>query len=42
MSASIVHRDVDKARRIKRSALALGLLVVAFYVGFIVWSMLVG
>lgn len=40
--SAVMNRDADKARRIKRSALGLGLLVVAFYVGFIVWSMLAG
>jgi hypothetical protein len=36
-----MNSSVNKTRQIRRSAWALGVLAVAFYIGFIAWSALV-
>lgn len=42
MSVRAVQGDAGRARRIKRSAWGLAALAVAFYLGFIAWSVLLG
>jgi hypothetical protein len=42
MSASVMTRDGDGNRRVKKSALVLALLAAAVYLGFILWTVLHG
>jgi uncharacterized membrane protein (DUF485 family) len=37
-----VNSDPDRRRRVRRSAWVLGVIVLAFYVGFILYSILHG
>jgi hypothetical protein len=36
--AGNVHKDPERARKVRRSAIALGLVALAFYLSFILMS----